>query len=469
MAITYQGDLGQAANKTKDTSTAIAYAGATKPQAGDLVVVYGSRDNIDSDPATGDSFADTDSNTYTAIAVGQNTTTAGSGQVTVLFYSVLTTTFSAGTNTLTWTYPATAAGAYAKAVRVEYFRGAGTLRASGSTTGTSGTGAPSAANTTPVNGDLVVGCCGAEDTNAVSMTGDSDTTNGSWSTIVQFGSTGAGAATNQKVGHQYKIVNATGTQTFNGTVGTSTDSSAIIAVFAPAGYAALPGQGAAGGCRVVWYEGFDLPDASAVTSLPVGAWGSATTGCTVATQNSGLRFTTAGTTGGYAEVGGAYMGFRLNVGSNWEFQFDCMFPSLATESYAHAYMGDTHTSGGNPNTGVGVQIAINGSEVAIYKQVAGVQTGLTFPVFTLAANQWLRVRFRRIGTVLFLKAWLLPSAEPAAWTSTYSGEAAGIGPNYGRFMLGLQGGNVAAVNVANYDNVYISSLDRVGLTARRTR
>jgi hypothetical protein len=55
---------------------------------------------------------------------------------------------------------------------------------------------------------------------------DTDTTNGTWSTPSHF-STGSNATASMAIASQYKIVNATGNQTYDGTL-TSTDTASVM-------------------------------------------------------------------------------------------------------------------------------------------------------------------------------------------------------------------------------------------------
>lgn len=222
--------LGASTSDTAATTTTLIHAGSVKPQKGDKVLIYGSRDNIVNDPATGDSFDDGQGNTYNRVALAQpaGTSTALAGVVGVLFESTLTTSWPAGSTTLTWTHPSTKA-----AMRVEHWQGLGVLRASA--TNGSAAGAPSAAATAARAGDTAIGMEAIEYSTAGTSTGDADTTNGSWSTLAgPTASTGTTLAA-VKVISQYKVVTASGTQTFNPThsVTASVDAVAILAIFAP--------------------------------------------------------------------------------------------------------------------------------------------------------------------------------------------------------------------------------------------
>lgn len=77
------------------------------------------------------------------------------------------------------------------------------------------TGTPTVTTSSIANGNVVVGALHAE-INRASLTGDADTTNGSWSTAQKHG-LGVGAAA-ISVLSQFKVVTATATQTFNPTL-----------------------------------------------------------------------------------------------------------------------------------------------------------------------------------------------------------------------------------------------------------
>lgn len=98
-------------------------------------------------------------------------------------------------------------------------------------TNTSTTSVPSATNTAPLAGDLVVAASGWE--TGTAPTGDADTTNGSWSTIHSIASTGGLDQSNVTAALQYKIVTATGSQTYNPTNGTSTDAGVVVSAMVP--------------------------------------------------------------------------------------------------------------------------------------------------------------------------------------------------------------------------------------------
>lgn len=97
----------------------------------------------------------------------------------------------------------------------------GTISYSTGANGTAGTGtAISVVTSSITNGNIVIGLAGIERGSATFIA-DSDTTNGSWSTSLTqtVGSTSAGMAFNS----QFKVVNATGAQTYNVTASGASD------------------------------------------------------------------------------------------------------------------------------------------------------------------------------------------------------------------------------------------------------
>lgn len=89
--------------------------------------------------------------------------------------------------------------------------------ASGSGSGTSASSG--AMGTAPGRDDIVFGWVGSEHTTAPG--GDSDTTNGSWSDLHALNAGSGTAATNIRLRVQYKVVTASGAQTFDSSTGNS--------------------------------------------------------------------------------------------------------------------------------------------------------------------------------------------------------------------------------------------------------
>lgn len=94
---------------------------------------------------------------------------------------------------------------------------------SADTTGSTGNASTySAATVSVTNGDIIFGCAAIETDDAI--TGDTDTTNGSWSSVItRLHDNGADASTMSCVS-QHKTVNATGNQSWAATSSTARDS-----------------------------------------------------------------------------------------------------------------------------------------------------------------------------------------------------------------------------------------------------
>jgi hypothetical protein len=146
-----------------------------------------------------------------------------------MLYTVVTAAWT-GTNTLTWTLPSRVG----KVMRAEHYRQVAHLRGTAQTAGSAG-GTVSVLTTDPVVGDLVLAMSAYEHSAASTVTGDSDTTNGSWSTQTAEVASGGTTLAAVKVVSQRKSVTATGNQSYGTSNSTTTnvDTVGIVAVFAP--------------------------------------------------------------------------------------------------------------------------------------------------------------------------------------------------------------------------------------------
>lgn len=228
----YLQGLGTAVSNSNGTTLAISFTGGRKPAVGDLVCFYCARDNVTNDPGTGDSMSDGEGNTYTSVVLAQpaGTSTAAAGIVGVMFYTVVTATWT-GTNTLTWTLPSRVG----KVMRADHFQGPfaglrGTADTAGATAGT-----VTVLTTDPLAGDLVCGMSAYEHSTASTVTADSDTTNGAWSTQPTQLASGGTTLAAVKVVSQFKLVTAPGNQSYATTNSTtaSVDTVGIVATFIP--------------------------------------------------------------------------------------------------------------------------------------------------------------------------------------------------------------------------------------------
>jgi hypothetical protein len=163
--------------------------------------------------------------------IGREETAAGTGGTSVVteFWGIVTTQEWVSTFTPTVTL-SVAIGAHTAAI--EEFSGLTLTNRGLASINHSTAGAPSATVTGPLAGDLVVGVSGWE--TALAITGDSDTTNGSWSAVNSIATSGGGDAANILAALQWKIVSADGAQTYNPT-GPLTDAGVVLAALQPSG------------------------------------------------------------------------------------------------------------------------------------------------------------------------------------------------------------------------------------------
>ena len=266
MGISKVQDIGTNAGSSFATSTTVAFSGATKPAVGDLIVVHCARDNVDTDPLD-DTLTDTDGNTYSKVIVQAGDTSAQLGIVAVRFHCVVTSAWSAGTNTVTWTHPDNRRRVFT----VEHYtKDSGESFAIGSSwTDTDTASTCSVATGSVASGSLVSGTFAAEYGTARSPSFDSDTTNGSWvgNTSTTVGS-GGSAGANVYVARQRKITTGAGAQTWDisETADPAVDCAAIVVE-----YTVSAGSGVTGTASASW------PAWSSTASGTVGVEGDAST------------------------------------------------------------------------------------------------------------------------------------------------------------------------------------------------
>lgn len=212
--------------QTKDTGTTLVTALAANVPAGNTLVLHSAIDNL-SGTTTPDISSITvpggESATWVQLGTHDAPSSTGANSLIGETWAITTTQEWLSSFTPTITY---SGGRNAKAAVIAEFSGVTTTLRGSSAVGTSLAGAPTATATGPEAGDLVIG--GSSFETATAPTGDSDTTNGSWSTILTVGTTGALDQSNLTAGLQYKIVTGTGSQTYNPT-GTSNDAGVVVA------------------------------------------------------------------------------------------------------------------------------------------------------------------------------------------------------------------------------------------------
>jgi hypothetical protein len=231
----YVKEVGFVTNTSAGSTSAITVAAGGVP-VGDVIVIHGACDNTGSSGAAttiavADNHAGT-TNVYTlqtAQAIA-DPGSASAGQQGFFVVCPVTTALDAG-DTITVTYGNSTT---AKAICAQQWHNArikSTVLSGTYTTQDNQTGQAVSVSATPTQiGQVVCTLVAVEGGTADSFTEDSDTTGGAWVTLTRRGSgtTTSGSTLNSA----YKIVTATGAQTYGGTtmLGTSRDHCAAILV-----------------------------------------------------------------------------------------------------------------------------------------------------------------------------------------------------------------------------------------------
>lgn len=219
--------VANAGGTNSATSSATLVATNITAAVGDMLVVFVAADNAGSSGASSTSATMTDSagNTYTRRSVVNRTaaSAANDGVTLSIFTAPVTTALSAGSITANFSPNTTAKAMVVK--RVTPSAGA-TVQYVEVGTGASGSattqGAPS--HTVPTSGDTIFGASAVETSAAI--TGDSDTTNGSWSATYQALGNGGTSATSATISVQQKTVTASGVQNYASTTASAADYAA---------------------------------------------------------------------------------------------------------------------------------------------------------------------------------------------------------------------------------------------------
>ena len=225
-AVGYKTALGTTTNNTSASTLVITTTAAIA--IGDLVVVRVASSN---QTATTPTFtcADSGGNTYTTHAErSSGHATANAGVIGGVMATKATSAVAAG-GTITITLSVATA---AKAAYAESFVGFdNTTRSTPATTFGDTLAAVTVTSGAVNSGDLVVAACLAESRTSASVA-DTDTLNGSWSTIVNLPSSTSGTDTDRVMAiGQYKITTGAGAQTWDITHGLTPDWAAVLVVF----------------------------------------------------------------------------------------------------------------------------------------------------------------------------------------------------------------------------------------------
>lgn len=212
--------ISQAGSGNSTTSSATLAVTLTQSFAvGDMVVVCIASDNNGASGADSVlSVTDSQSHTYTLRASQNNDPGAAAAGASVNIYTTIVATAMTTADVVTANFsPNTSSKAM---VIWEVAPGSGetpTYVSNGGTTNNSSN--PALTSSSIASGDAVIYALAAE--TAATLTGDSDTTRGSWSALhTSLANTGTNG-TSMRVGSQYKVVNAAGTQAWGTTLNSS--------------------------------------------------------------------------------------------------------------------------------------------------------------------------------------------------------------------------------------------------------
>lgn len=309
MAITPLGKLAGGNEKPGVADAGLVVTFTSPTQVGDVLFLAVSADNLTASTPVVAAVVDSRSATNVwGAGSSSNASTATAAAAVILHVLVCTVVVAHQAGD---TLSITLGGAVvAKAGVVIGLRGSNaTLTATVSNRGTSG--GPSLVVNPGAVGRAVVGAVAFEN-NAV-PTGDSDTTNGSWSTIAGEASSGGSGATNAAVGMQVKVVTASGNQTWNPTG--SNDWSAIA--FYVTENLAKSGSGSISQTFSVSGSGTKTSSGTGAISTPPSASGS---GAKSTSGAGALPVTTGTTAAGRKEAqGGAIVAVTFTLtGSGFE-------------------------------------------------------------------------------------------------------------------------------------------------------
>lgn len=228
----YTEFIGEIGGNTSNTSgTTLAITTTRDVEVGDFILIGVAADNSgtsgaartvtcadnSAQPGTANSYSSTQINRTAASA-------ANDGSTGTILRSNVTRKVPAGsTITITFSGAVVAKAASAACFRNAFGPNISSVTATGATTSTSVAPIPTAA------GQLVFCVTAVEGGTADTFTEDADTLNGSWVSLTRRG---AGTTTSgQTVNCAFKIVNASGTQTYNPTLGTARDWAQIGQAF----------------------------------------------------------------------------------------------------------------------------------------------------------------------------------------------------------------------------------------------
>lgn len=225
--------ISDSGNGNSTSSGATVATGSTVTAAtGDWLVALVAGDNNGTNGAASlSSVSDSQSNTWTQRALITNDPGAAAAGATIgVFTAPITNALASGTVTANFS-PNTTFKAI-QVYRVQPGAGNQVVFVAADTSGVTTNATTHSSNTVSVtSGDTIFGAAGIEDRGTI--TGDSDTTNGSWSTIITRLADGGGVGTSMSCSSQYKTVSATANQTWDITTTAGRDSAVTYLILRP--------------------------------------------------------------------------------------------------------------------------------------------------------------------------------------------------------------------------------------------
>lgn len=230
----YVNDRGTTANATAATTSSVTLTSPTTIAVGNYLIARVAVDNSGTNGAApGCTVTDPRSNTWTVLGPALvDPGAAAAGATAYLCYTKVTTAYQAA-DALTFNWGGVSTTA--KAIVVEEWTNihpTAPVAVSAVTANAAASTAVTVSITPTASNQLVYTCLATEGIAGDSITYDSDTTNGTWTTLSRTASANATATNNQCVAGQYKVVTAAGAQSWDATI-TNRDWAALAVVFAP--------------------------------------------------------------------------------------------------------------------------------------------------------------------------------------------------------------------------------------------
>lgn len=218
---------GTGGNNTAATTVNISPASNfTANSAGVLAIAYDNAGGGGSDNFSSISFP---TGAWTLVPFGailNDPGAANAGSVLRIYYNTSLSSFNT-TDTITITFAANVTAKAWTLTEITTNTSGASISTDGIISFNTGSGTTQQASTNYLSGEFAFGALGQEGNGT--RTGDSDTTNGSWSTAqgTGFGTTTGG----QEIITQFKVVTADGTQTYNPTASPIGDWNCMVMTF----------------------------------------------------------------------------------------------------------------------------------------------------------------------------------------------------------------------------------------------